>query len=193
MQHARPPPPLQVIACKPSMGTGQREPRVLYQLETMHQAGLPIICDPRKVCDFLDLIQIADFPELSGFHQNQRRGTITIPADQSKSENDYSDWTDDECAVTDGSDSENDTRSLQKQTSILSMKLKGQKCPKIAHPLQVTQIRRCMLEREMSTRVLLGMLQERWCNEGWCVGTQSGLERQADQGWDEWFDDFCAW
>ncbi|OJD15223.1 hypothetical protein ACJ73_08997 [Blastomyces percursus] len=84
---------------------------------------------------------------------------------KSKSESE-SDGTDDECAVTDGSDFENDTQSLQKQTSILSMKLKGQKCPKTAQPL-----RRYMLASEMTRELRQGMLTERQFNKEWCVGT----------------------
>lgn len=115
--------------------------------------------------------------------------------------------TDDECAVTDGSDSENDTQPLQKRnrrllcakkTSILSMKLKGKRCPKHAQPLQVTQIRQRMLTREMAFDVWLGMLYERRCNERWWLelGGEWYAGRvvcQADQGWDECYDKFWVW
>ncbi|QVM10765.1 hypothetical protein D8B26_005418 [Coccidioides posadasii str. Silveira] len=85
----------------------------------------------------------------------------SIPSrDQSKSKSDWTDWTD-EYAVTDGSDSEKDTRSSRKNDhlpfqgsraktmSILSMKLKNAKCPEEAQPLQARDIRRNMLGTEM--------------------------------------------
>ncbi|OJD24133.1 hypothetical protein ACJ73_04514 [Blastomyces percursus] len=92
---------------------------------------------------------IIDKKALSKMSLSSARANIPSQA-QSENESDWVDWTDDECAVIDGSDSENDTRPVQKhdrrplramKTSILSMELKGKTCPKNARPLQVAQIR----------------------------------------------------
>ncbi|OJD23721.1 hypothetical protein ACJ73_04921 [Blastomyces percursus] len=123
----------------------------------------------------------------------------SIPSqDQSNSE--------DDCAVTDGSDSENDT-TRTKTTSMLSVKLGNAECPKKAQPLEVSEIRQEMIKTELDG--LQGaIIRERRVNrtiQKWCrwgrrnaAGSKEPHDRteseknQADTAW-EFFEKFWVW